>query len=125
MIDNGDSVDPYKIEPSIKNFQPLNYDLRRLETNNATKYLKKSSEVASLPSITSGTYFSFLVYVLDQNDKIYKTDSSSKALLKEDKLTNLTSNDPKDRVSIFGDEVIAKKGIYNFSESMILAYPGS
>lgn len=72
-----------------------------------------------LPKIAPGKAFSFLVYILDQNGQVYKTESSSKAILKD------VNSDSNNRVSIYNGEVVAREGVFNFSQVTITATPGT
>lgn len=66
--------------------------------------------------LNSGTSFNFNVYILDQNDEVYSTDSSSKArlLYKGSQKVVLTNN-----------EVVAIGGVYKFRGCEVIAEPGS
>lgn len=51
-----------------------------------------------MPRLAPGKAFSFLVFILDQNGGIYKTDSSSKAILKDASQSNNDSVSQKAQI---------------------------
>lgn len=60
-----------------------------------------------MPTLVSGNTINFNIYILDQDGNIYRTDSSSKAVI--DKQDSSTSN-----VILLNNVVIANEGVYYF-----------
>lgn len=65
----------------------------------------------------SGTPFSFRVSIIDQNGKLYTTDSESEA-----ELTSVAGLYP---VKIIGGRVKADKGMFNFTDVIVKVEPGA
>ena len=60
-----------------------------------------------MPTLVSGNTINFNIYILDQDGNIYRTDSSSKAVI--DKQDSSTSN-----VILLNNVVVANEGVYYF-----------
>lgn len=83
-------------------------------TNNDTRRIL--SDISYIPTFVSGTPFSFNVYIMDQFNRIYNADSSSKCIFKYA---------GTDSVIVTNNEVIAIKGVYYFKNVTISAIPGA
>jgi hypothetical protein len=66
----------------------------------------------------SGNTIDFNLIILDQDGNIYKSDSSSKAVIDKE---NSKVND----TILLNNEVIAKNGVYQFRDVKIISKPGS
>jgi len=96
---------------------PSALDVQFLRNNDYYSPVENRRLEMSFPKVVSGTAFSFLVYILDQEGSVYYTDNESVATLK-----NL---DPEVSVLLNGNEVKASNGLFNFSQVTAITQPGS
>eukprot|EP00347_Sterkiella_histriomuscorum_P022241 403331176 len=75
---------------------------------------KTGQNILDFKGIVSGMGFSFIVYILDQDDNLYTSDTSSVAILK-----SLTED-----VVVQNFEANAKFGVYNFPNVIVNLEPG-